>query len=254
MVPPEEPGDLITLACRRETILNHLAAGPCGKADLDGASDTARSTLERGIAELERAAVIEHCPDGYRLTLYGRIVYELVSELRHSLSTIGTHADVLRLLPRDAALDSALLRTGRIRRADAARRELARILGGAGCVCLVLAGHPPGFSTYAQYLQRTDRLRVVLPESSSRRLATANGDSESAIPEDVETVDLRETSDPPSYTLVVADHGRTGTTAICGHVEGSIGWLLSRTDEPSVTWGISRFEECWTASTPLPFP
>lgn len=245
--------ELVELGCRRQRLLDRLADGPAGKADLEASAGVSRSTVDRGLEELTSAALIERAAGGYRLTLYGRVVYEQLVELGRGLLAVDRTADLLAPLPGDAPLAAAVVREGTVRRGSSVSERSGTLLGGVDRVRLALAGSPPGLDPYAEEVSSGTRLEAVLPEAATRRLAAGGEEPPVASAPSVD-VSLRETRDPLPYTLALAGGGDGVSVAICGHVDGVRAWLLATGDGDAVDWGIETFERQWGGATPLPPP
>lgn len=240
---------LVELGCRREGLLNRLAAAPAAKADLMAATDASASTVDRGVAELRDAGLVESVDGEYRLTRYGRTVHEQVRELGGGLIQLVEWADVLGTLPPDAPVDPAVVRAGTLRRGTAAREALSTRLRGADRVGLDVPAAPPWAEPYLEWTAPGARLEVVVPESATRRLAATLGER----PGGADTA-LRETPRPLPTALVISVGGDAPGVAVCGHDEGAVAWALENDDATALGWARRTFDRRWRAATPLPSP
>lgn len=239
-------GALVDLMDRRSTILDHLADGPATVADLARATPDSRSTVARGLGDLEAAGIVETIDSEHRLTLYGRLVYGHYVELSTAITTVSNVADRLATLPADTTLPPVVVRQGRpLEDVDAC---LANMLGDADSIRLDLAAHPPGLSAYLDGVG-TATVRAVLTAPAIRGLATAG-----TFDRDRLDIYLRETDEPLPFTLLLAGEGNDETIAVCTHADGRIDWGLEVSDADALAWGREVFARRWRLGTPVPVP
>lgn len=94
---------------RREALLRRLAETPNRPSSLASDMESARSTIDRGLAELEAVDLID-CVDGqYRTTLAGELMLEEYDRLIDRLGTVTAARTLLSSLPADVTIDHRLL-------------------------------------------------------------------------------------------------------------------------------------------------
>lgn len=109
MRPSSSAHDVLRTVTNRRLLLERLESGPSDKQALCASLECSRSTVDRGIRELECLRFVERDGRDYRLTVAGRLALE---EYRHSaavLESIGEVCDLLENVPRDAPMSTALL-------------------------------------------------------------------------------------------------------------------------------------------------
>lgn len=107
-MPPDGELDSELVWSRRE-YLDALTAEPRRKAALVEALDVSRSTVNRAIAELDDAGLVEDVAGGCRLTLAGRLGAEALETYRSHLDGVDEVRELLPALPPDASLDLDLV-------------------------------------------------------------------------------------------------------------------------------------------------
>lgn len=108
MASPSDSGVVDTLS-RRTRILRALESDPRSKRDLADALEVSRSTVDRGVRELEVLGFVERCEEGYRLSSGGRLARTEYDRTDAALEAIGAAADLLAHLPRDAPMSVRML-------------------------------------------------------------------------------------------------------------------------------------------------
>ncbi|ELY98983.1 hypothetical protein C482_10516 [Natrialba chahannaoensis JCM 10990] len=100
--------ELLTIVRRRESLLRRLAAGPTRPCTLTAELELSRSTIDRGISELQRAELIERTTvDGqcqYRLTVAGDLALSSFEQLSDRLTQVTRRSELLAELPPSADL------------------------------------------------------------------------------------------------------------------------------------------------------
>ena len=112
---PAQPSDLLSLVSKRADILRRLHEGTVEKRKLEEALDLSRSTLNRGLNQLEENQLIVERPDGYHVTVPGRVVVQLYERTWKPLAEV---IPCLALLPPDVSFDPELLKDATVATAD----------------------------------------------------------------------------------------------------------------------------------------
>lgn len=110
-----QPSDLLLLLSKRVDILRHLHEGTVEKRKLEEALDLSRSTLNRGLNQLKENQLIVERPDGYDVTVPGRVVVQLYE---HRWKPLAEAVPCLALLPPDVSFDPELLKDATVTTAD----------------------------------------------------------------------------------------------------------------------------------------
>lgn len=93
--------DLIEVIRKRIKLLEAVEASPKDKRTLVDTLDCSRSTIDRGIRELEVLDMLKYGPEGYHLTTYGRLAAHEYREFEHLLGCLTQHKPLLQWLPPD---------------------------------------------------------------------------------------------------------------------------------------------------------
>ena len=109
-MPPEDPtADVIDIMLRRDGLVESLLEGPKDKRELVAALDISRSTVDRGVRELDALGLIEPCEEGYRPTLSGRLLAEEYEGFSHRIENMVSAREMLSVLPPDSEIDPVVL-------------------------------------------------------------------------------------------------------------------------------------------------
>lgn len=241
---------LVALLHRHASILEALATGTTGRDALAASLECSRSTVARGIRELETAGLVELSTGSPSLTRYGRLVFQEYTDLTRGLAKILYADDLLGSLPGDVPMDSSVVREGMVVRGAEASGLLADILTGTDRLHVLLG---EGATDLGPFMTRIDggaSLRAVIPASVTRRLA-ASGRSVEFGPG---VVTLRETDDPLPFTITVVETTDGESMAVCGHTDGTVQWVLAAEPPAPVAWAGALVESRWHEATPLPSP
>jgi DNA-binding transcriptional ArsR family regulator len=96
---------MLEIALERRTYLERLADGPAWKRDLIDDLGDSRSTVDRAIAALTDAGLVERTDEGFRLTYSGHVMLEAVTEARAVGETVAAADGTLNHLPTDSPRD-----------------------------------------------------------------------------------------------------------------------------------------------------
>ncbi|MCU4740963.1 transcriptional regulator [Halobacteria archaeon AArc-m2/3/4] len=109
MTSPSSDRDVLQTLSRRHDLLSCLENGSRYKRDLVAELSVSRSTIDRGIRELESVEFVERCSGAFRLTAAGRLA---LSEYRRRLESLGAITDcseILTDIPPEAPMSVDLL-------------------------------------------------------------------------------------------------------------------------------------------------
>lgn len=239
--------DFLEVMQRRGYLLAELGDEELTKPELESRLDVSRSTIDRGIRELESLALIERTDGGFRRTLAGKLAFREYSAFTRSIAGLSRGSSLLASLPRDAAFDVAMLRGGRIVEADRTNphrpeEELYTIVESASAVrAFAPALHPQQVATYRSKAQEGMALEVVLAEAAVERLLTKYEEAfERLLAADDVTV--LQAGGPLPYGLTVARTARGKVAALAVYAEhGGRGCIVNET-APAVEWAERRYE------------
>lgn len=109
MVPHDDPAELFEVVSLRYDLLTALEAGPLPKRDLVERVSVSRSTVDRGLHDLRSAGLAADRPDGYTLTVPGRIAVETYERALETVADLQRTMPALATLPPDAPVSPAFL-------------------------------------------------------------------------------------------------------------------------------------------------
>lgn len=252
-------GDLpefLAVVGRRADLLGALDGQAVQKPDLEAELDVSRSTIDRGIRELEQRALVERANGGYRRTLAGALALEEYDRLRERADGLARGGELLAALDRDADLDSAMLADATIveRERTAPYRpveELYDIVDAATSVrAFDLTVHPQQVDTYRRNVEGGMEAELVLTTEVVERLVAdhANEFEETV---DTDRVGLWQATEELPYGLVIAETPDGPVAAVMIYSDqGVVGCI--RNDHPeAVVWARRRFERERDRSTRL---
>lgn len=104
------PRDVMETVFKRIEFLEALAKDPSEKRELVDRLDVSRSTVNRGLWDLEQYNLVEYDRDAYRLTITGRLFHEQYTQYEASAATVTAASDLLQYLPPDAPISMEFLR------------------------------------------------------------------------------------------------------------------------------------------------
>lgn len=238
--------DFLEVMQRRGYLLAELGDDELTKPELEERLDVSRSTIDRGIRELESLALIERTGEGFRQTLPGKLAFREYASFTRSIAGLSRGSSLLASLPSDTAFDVAMLRGGRIVEADRTNphrpeEELYGLLESASVVrAFSPALHPQQVDTYCRKVEDGTSLEVVLAENAVQRLLTKyEDDFRRLLAADVTVLQAAGT---PPYGLTVArtDGGSVAAVSVYGD-NGGRGCIVN--DAPdAVAWAERRYD------------
>ncbi|TYL38502.1 transcriptional regulator [Natronococcus pandeyae] len=109
MRPPSSTLDVLQTVTRRRPLLEALESEPRDKQALCESLECSRSTVDRGIRELEWLQFLRRDEGTYRLTVAGRLALAEQRRSAETLESIGDASELLADVPRGAPMSAALL-------------------------------------------------------------------------------------------------------------------------------------------------
>lgn len=232
---------------RRGYLLAELGDGRLTKPELEERLDVSRSTIDRGIRELESLALIERTDDGFRQTLPGKLAFREYAAFTRSIAGLSRGSSLLASLRRDVAFDVAMLRGGRIVEADRTNphrpeEELYALVESATAVrAFTPALHPRQVETYCTKAEAGMSLEVVLAGNAVQRLLTKYEDEFRRLltADDVTVLQAHETL-PYGLTIARTDDGPVAALSVYAD-NGGRGCIVNETAE-GVAWAERRYD------------
>lgn len=249
---------MIRLVTQREEVLRKVGTEGLGKRDLVERLSVSRSTVDRGIRELESAGLLTRSADGYRRTLFGEL---LLAEYDCFMSTtdvlLASH-ELLADLPPEFDLDPALLKDARIVTATQYAphqpiSEFCSVLTEARWVQTVFPAVFPQVLNLWSALGDEEMIRadIVLTEPVVGELVSAHSATLQELLAEPQ-LSLHQVDTEPNYGLVVAEAESTATAGLVVMDERGGARAFIETDaESAVSWVRERIDHHLMQSIPL---
>jgi predicted transcriptional regulator len=242
--------DLTELLRLRHDVLRALVDQPRPRHELVDALPDSKSTVYKGLTQLEEAGLVERTDGRFAPTLFGVVAlarYEALVET-------AAYGDLLADLPGDAVDPAALVGASVVRPDDSdAERHLEAVwdlLAGADRVSGVAPVVSPGY---------VDRFRAILDAGLDADLVlptavveTLRRDHAAALAAVTERATLYETADPVPFGVLVTD-GSPGQMAIELRDGPLITGLVTNETPAAAAWAratVDRYREGATRVTP----
>lgn len=253
------PPGMVETVSQRFVLLTALADGERQVRDLVDDLDSSRSTVNRGLRDLEAADLIERGDEGYRPTLAGRMALSLTEDYYDEMRDVDAMSEALTLLPPDAPLPSEAVTGGEaflgtapdpyrpdevVLEAFASADHCRHVYGLLSDRRLLDASHErllAGELTSEAITtpEMIAHLREEHPEKHAEGVASGR-------------IDFYVARDVPPFGLLLPEHGGE-TTLLVGIGRPSAGLeALIRNDAPeAVAWGEAFYEEIRDRAMPL---
>ncbi|WP_191967047.1 MULTISPECIES: winged helix-turn-helix domain-containing protein [Haloferax] len=256
MVAPDH-SDVFDVLRSRAEILVALSGEGKSPADLSADLSVSRSTIDRGLHELERAEFVEVADSVATLTLSGRLALETYTTLVEELDEIGSVAGALESLPSEIAVDPVMVRGGSAvvaaspddeRPLDQLRSFIEGATSIRGCV------RESAEAQVELYYQR-----VVEDDVSVSLVATADvvgrliGTRRPQLAEllGTDSFTLR-TTDTLPYSLFVFELPRRSVAVLALYDAGRLAGVVSSDSPDAVAWAHDQLDRWWNESDSLP--
>ena len=101
--------EVISLVTKREYILRAVGSDGTDKRELVDQLSVSRSTVDRGIRELETAGLLSRSSEGYRRTLFGELLLSEYDQFASTTETLLAGRELLADMPPEFDLNPTLL-------------------------------------------------------------------------------------------------------------------------------------------------
>lgn len=244
--------ELVELLVRRHDVLESLIDAPKERHVLVDHLDASKSTVYKGVSQLQESGLVEHTSDGLRPTLFGIVALQRYEELAQA----AEFESVLAHLPADAIDPSALADAEVVTPDDrSVDRHLARIrtmIRGAN----VVRGFSPAISPdYLDLFRRRTRdegftAEIVLPTELVDALGREHADAVEEILS-ADGVTLRRTETTLPFSLLIASSaGETEVGIEVGEGGLATGIVINDTVE-SLDWAEAVYERYRRTAEPV---
>ena len=249
--------DVFDVLRSRAAILVALSEGAKSPTELMAELSVSRSTIDRGLRELEDVGLVELGDGTARVTLSGRLAIETYTDFIENLDAIATAGDLFESLPSDAPFDPALLDGSSALVAEGPDDQrpfdrLIRFTEDAVSIrgCVLEASEQLVETYYRRLLDDDISVNIVATEDVVQRLITTY---RSQLVEllDSESFSLRSTDSLP-YTLLVGEFPEGPVVMAAVYDAGRLVGVVHNDDPQAVEWARTQLDHCWDESKPLP--
>lgn len=255
-----EPAALLSLIGRRRAFLGRLSHDPMHKRDLVEAVDRSRSTIDRGLAELEEAGlVVSDSERRFSLTPTGEVGLETYRDAIDTLDSVSDAEPMLAHLPDSVEVPAALFRSATVTipegpdPLDDAAPLLERLRSATSVRLFGRADHAPDVVPLLYRRSVVDEaldVQAVVNPPMETRLETEYGPLlEEAL--GAPMLSLRVSESLP-FGMYLLEDGDERSVFVATHDETLLlrGYVLSE-DAVAVEWAADVFEEWWADAEPM---
>ena len=241
---------------RRHRLLARLAEGRADKPTLVSDLPVARSTVDRGIRDLEEVGCVERVDGGFRASAAGRAALDAFEEYVDATDGVVEAACLLAHLPPDVSLPPRVLADADVQTAEdhAPEQVVAPIADSARNADRVQATAPV---LYSRYL---DNLVVVVESGVEFEAVVARPVVETARdfdPDKVERLDrsdnydsyITETDLP--YAVMITESADEAAMALVVYDGGAPRGVLVNDTDPAVEWAREHYRAVRAEAEPV---
>jgi predicted transcriptional regulator len=242
-----DAADILAGVHRRGKLLRRIGDGARSKSGLDDELGVSRSTIDRGVRELESAGLIERADDGYRQTLCGRLALGEYDGFVRRIEGLSDGVDLLAELPIDAELDLAMLAGATVIEAERSSphkpvEALYGLVESASSVRgFAPAVHPQQVATYSDRIEAgMDAELVLTTDVIERMVSTYAGEFQDV--SETGRVSVLEAPDDLPYSLTIARTDDGPVAALMVYADGRVSGCVINDSEVAVEWARDRYE------------
>ncbi len=249
---------IISLLTKREPILRAVDAAGIGKRDLVEQLRVSRSTVDRGMRELEAAGLLARSPEGYRRTLLGELLLAEYDQFATQTDSLLAGKELLATLAPGYELDPVVFEDATIVTASKHNPHqpisaFCSLLAEARWTQTVCPAVFPQVLDQWVELCEAEMIRadIILSEPAVSTLVGAHTDSLEVLLAE-SRIALHQVVEGPTCGLVVAedDSTATGGLVILDDRGGARAFIKTSTDA-AVSWLREQVNNHLLQSTPL---
>ncbi|WP_224335734.1 helix-turn-helix transcriptional regulator [Haloprofundus halobius] len=251
------PSEIMAAVARRGSVLRSLDDDGTPKCQLVDFLDVSRSTVDRGIRELEGLELVERADNGYRRTLAGQLVLSEYDSFVSQLDGIVESLDALDTLSPTTEFDAKVLDGAEIVYAEKYSPHqpvtchgevVSRASSVRGLAPTVL---PQQVQIYHERIvEGSLEAHLALSDAVVERLVAAYDEE---LQEALSTgqLHLRQTPVDPPYSLICAETPTGPEISLLLYGDTGAYAFIGNDDPEAVEWAESTFENWWTDAAPL---
>jgi len=249
--------EYVDLLLHREELLRRIDDAPREKSALVEATGVSRSTVDRGVRELEAAGLVERYDGGYRRTAAGRIAIEAYDDLVETFAGLAESRNAVRDLPPDTPLDPVVVRDAsvavatppdpgrptRVQRDLVERATHQRLLAPTAL--------PQHVAMYGRQIGSEDFTGEFLITSDVLELLVENYRDELEDALAGGGVQFRETDSLPPYGLSISETPTGRVAGVLVYTASGVSAFLEADSARAVEWAEELFEDHWSDARPI---
>ena len=237
-----DPERTIETMSRRADLLRVLQSGPRSKRALVSELPISRSTIDRGVRELESAGLVTRDSGTVRLTFAGRLTLSAYEAFHEELAGLRRAGDVLGAIPEDASMDPAVFKEADIVRSEPHAphqpvQALKDLLRGAERIRGVASAVLPEYVTLysRQIIDKGSEVELVVSEPVLETLVGTYGESLDA---SLATgrLDLYSVAGTPPFSTIIAERVEP-EVAVVVYGDSGVAGLIHNPAPDAVRWG-----------------
>jgi predicted transcriptional regulator len=251
----ESPASILPLFARREAMLVLLRDEPRSKSELVDSLDVSRSTIDRGIRELESSDLVQRVDGGFQLTLSGRLLLTEYERYRECATGVVRSQALLTALPTDTDLDPAALCGASVTLADRTApyrpaEEYLEYVRTADHVDHVTTALSPQYveGFREAIVDHGVEVRLAATESISRRLVTGHSDTLAELFESGRLT-MRELDTSPAFSLGIVERGDRVSAHYLVYADDGIRGRIETAHPDAAAVAGETFEQYWATGT-----
>lgn len=244
-----EHNDSLRETVRKQSeILSAIADQSRAKHALTDTLDVSRSTVNRGVAELEQEDCIERRGSNYHATILGELALKNYQEYRSNIEELNKASELLTDLPKSASINTIFIRDADIRISNPRAPEAVlqpsidllentdRLLGLA----------PVGFSKYIRLINKYADINNI-----SVDIIVEKGTLQSILYLDKKQIkklvsegnlNIFVVDEPLYYALWLMDSPEGTTAGITFYGNGGINGIIINSSSEAVSWARGEYE------------
>ncbi|ELZ70531.1 transcriptional regulator [Haloferax sp. Atlit-10N] len=253
-----EADEVFDVLASRADVLEAVVRQPRTTAELVSGLPVSRSTVDRGLRELERAGFVETSDRVHRPTLAGRMALDTYSNFVECLDDIDAAAAVLDSLDSDAPLAPVFLDGCEVVATDdglgpVLSKLTSFVEGSTSIRGLVRGALPSQVDAYHRaVVEDGTPVDLVATDDVVQRLVTAYR-PQLAEAWSVSSFSLRSVESLP-YSLVVSDLPDGPVAFLVAYSERGLAGVVYNDSPAAVAWARERIEDCRADASSLPRP
>jgi len=231
---------------RRHRLLSRLTDDPVDKPTLVQSLPVARSTVDRGIQDLEEVDCVERVDGKFRVSAAGRAALDAFEWYANATDGVAKASHLLAYLPAEVTLPPAVLSGAGVEVADdhAPEQVIAPVGHAARTADRVRATAPVLYTRYLETLHDAVTSGVEFEAVVARQVAESAGDIDAERSEEIRESDHYKsyvTDAEMPYAVMLAEADGRWTLFVVVYDAGAPRGVVVNDAEAAVAWGRERY-------------